>query len=118
MIFEKTAIEGVYLITRTPNYDERGSFSRFFCEREFKEAGIDTKFVQMNFCVNNKAGTLRWLHYQHGNLAEDKIVSCVNGRIYDVCVDVRPDSKTYCKYVAYELSKDNNKMLYIPKGCV
>lgn len=117
MLFEKTGIEGAYLITRTPNYDERGSFARFYCEQEFKQAGIEESFVQMNICTNKKRGTLRGLHYQSENAAEDKVVSCIKGRIFDVCVDIRSSSETFLRYAAYELSEDNNKMLYIPKGC-
>ncbi len=116
MNFIKTEIDGVYIIERTPNFDERGYFARFFCEKEFKAAGIGTNFKQMNLCFNKLKGTLRGMHYQLDGYAEDKLVSCVRGRIYDVCVDIRPDSPTYCKYVACELSEDNGKMLYIPKG--
>jgi len=116
MVFEKTEIEGVVLIGRTPSRDERGYFARMYCEKEFKEAGICEKFVQTNICFNPKKGTLRGLHYQLDK-QEDKLVSCVRGKIWDVCVDLRWDSPTYKKYVAYELSEENHRMLYVPKGC-
>lgn len=116
MIFENTAIEGVVLIKRTSSTDERGYFARLYCENEFREAGIHERFVQANLCFNEKKGTLRGLHYQVGK-QEDKLVSCIRGRIWDVCVDLRADSETYLKYVAYELSEENQQMLYIPKGC-
>lgn len=116
MRFEETFISGVFIVTRMPNFDERGSFARFYCVNEFKSVGIDKKIVQMNFCTNEKKGTLRGLHYQKEGYAEDKLVSCVNGSIFDVCVDMRADSPTYCKYVSCLLSAENGKMLYIPKG--
>ena len=116
MKFIKTDIDDVYIIERTPSIDERGYFARFFCEEEFRNAGINTDFKQMNICFNDKFGTLRGLHYQRDGYAEDKLVSCVRGRIFDVCVDIRPNSPSYCQYVCCELSEKNGKMLYIPKG--
>ena len=117
MKFLKTQIEGAYLIERLPNIDKRGYFSRLYCEREFQMAGIRTKFVQMNLCENIQKGTLRGLHYQAGDKAEDKVVACTRGKIFDVCVDIRKDSQTYGKYIAYELSEENGRMLLLPKGC-
>lgn len=117
MIITQLEIEGAFLIQRQPFRDERGYFARLYCEREFQEAGIDMEIKQMNLCENKETGTLRGLHFQDGSFAEDKVVSCTRGQIYDVCVDVRPDSETYLKYCAYELSEDNGMMLYIPKGC-
>lgn len=116
MLFERTEMEGLFLIKRTPFKDERGYFSRMYCEEEFKKAGIQEKFVQINLCANEKKGTLRGLHYQLEK-AEDKVVVCVRGRIWDVCVDLRPNSPTFKKHMAYELSEENNQMLFIPKGC-
>ncbi len=110
-------IEGSFLIERIPNRDERGYFSRLYCEREFQEMGIDASFKQMNLCENRNRWTLRGLHYQMGTHAEDKVVACTRGRIFDVFVDIRPDSKTFKKYCGYELSEENGAMLYIPKGC-
>jgi len=117
MIFEKTKIDGALIITRTPDYDVRGSFSRFYCKKELENIGIFENFKQMNVCVNEKKGTLRGLHYQKGDALEDKVVACIRGRIFDVCVDIRTTSNTFCQYVACELSESNNKMFYIPKGC-
>ncbi len=117
MIFEKLKIEGAFLICRQPNQDERGYFSRLYCEREFREAGLEMEIRQMNLCENREKGTLRGLHFQRGEYAEDKVVSCTRGCIYDVCVDVRPDSPTYQSYCACELSEENGRMLYLPKGC-
>ncbi len=116
MNFIETSINGVYIIERTMSFDKRGCFSRFFCEKEFHEAGINTDIRQMNVCFNKQKGTLRGMHYQKDGFAEDKLVVCVSGKIFDVCVDIRPESPTYCKYVSCELSDENGKMLYIPKG--
>lgn len=117
MIIDKTLIEGAFLITRTPAVDNRGSFARMFCQREFEKAGIEQDFKQINLCNNYKRGTLRGLHYQKGGKLEDKLVACTSGRIYDVCADIRKESATYGKHVAFELSEQNGRMLYIPKGC-
>lgn len=116
MAFQKTVVEGAYVISRNLLRDERGYFSRIYCEKEFMEAGINAKFVQMNLCWNEKEGTIRGLHYQKEK-QEDKVVSCIKGKIFDVCVDIRKGSASYRKYIACELSEDNGKMLYIPKGC-
>lgn len=116
MVFEKTEIEGLVRIKRMPSVDARGYFSRMYCEKEFQDAGILEKFVQMNLCFNEKKGTLRGLHYQLEK-QEDKVVSCVRGKVWDVCVDLRTDSPTYKSYRAYELSEENGQMLFIPKGC-
>ncbi len=117
MIINELAIEGAFLVKREPNRDERGYFARFYCEKEFQAAGIQMEIRQMNLCVNKQKGTLRGLHFQKGTHAEDKVVSCTRGVIYDVCVDVRESSPTYLKYCACELSEDNGNMLFIPKGC-
>ena len=117
MIITKLEIKEAFLIQRQPFRDERGYFARLYCEKEFQEAGINMEIKQMNLCENKEARTLRGLHFQEDGFAEDKLVSCTRGRIYDVCVDVRPTSDTYLKYYACELSEDNGAMLYIPKGC-
>ena len=114
MKFEKIEIEGAYLITLEPFEDERGSFSRQFCKKEFEKAGIDFNICQCNLSTNYKKGTIRGMHWQKEPYAEGKIVSCYKGKIYDVIVDVRKNSLTYLKWYGIELTEDNNKMLYIP----
>ena len=116
MIFKKTKIRGVYLIKTQPARDRRGFFSRIFCQREFKKQGLSFKVVQSNFSYNKKRGTLRGMHYQIPPHEEIKLVSCLQGKIYDVVIDLRPISPTYLQWIAVELSAKNNKMLYIPKG--
>ncbi len=114
MKFEKLFIEGAYLITAEPFKDERGTFARRYCKKEFKDAGIDFEICQCNFSTNYKKGTIRGMHYQKAPYAEGKLVSCYRGKIFDVIVDLRKDSKTYLQWYGVELSEDNNKMLYIP----
>ena len=116
MIFKELEIPGVFLITMEPFEDERGYFSRTFCQREFSDHGLVGDFVQCNVSYNLKRGTLRGMHWQLDPYAETKLVSCLRGSIYDVALDVREDSPTYGQWVAAELSEKNHQMLYIPKG--
>lgn len=117
MIIEPLKIKGSFLIKKTKNIDQRGYFERTYCEREFRNAGIDISIRQMNLCVNNEKFTLRGMHLQRDEYAEDKVVSCTRGKIFDVFVDMREKSETYLQYEGYELSEENGYMLYIPKGC-
>lgn len=116
VIFEETAIPGLLLIRLEPLVDERGSFARTFCAREFAEHGLDPTVVQCNTSFNAHSGTLRGMHYQAAPHGEAKLVRCVRGMIYDVVVDLRPDSPTYTKWVGTELSEDSLSMFYIPAG--
>jgi len=117
MIFTGTEIQGVYVVEPEPHMDERGFFARSFCKEEFREKGLETEIVQCNISYNRKKGTIRGMHYQVPPFEEAKIVSCVRGSIYDVVVDLRRDSPTYCRWFATELTERNFKMAYIPKGC-
>ncbi len=104
------------LIESTPFEDHRGQFSRTFCTKEFGDAGLETAFVQANASFNPRAGTLRGMHYQIAPFAEVKVVRCVAGAIYDVIVDLRPDSPTCLRWQGFELTDDNNLQLYVPRG--
>ena len=118
MIFTKLEIDGAYLIEPEPYNDNRGFFARGFCKKELKDkTGIDFDVCQANISYNIKKGTIRGMHYQIPPYEEQKIVSCVKGAIFDVVLDLRKDSKTYLKWLGFELSEDNYKMLLIPKGC-
>lgn len=117
MKFNELSIKGAFRIDLEPRRDERGHFVRSFCAREFAAAQLPTQFAQRNHSASKKAGTLRGLHYQVAPHAEDKVVSCVAGKIFDVLVDLRPDSKTYLKWHGEILSPENMMMLFIPKGC-
>ncbi len=96
--------------------DSRGFFARQYCRDEFVEHGIDPSIVQVNIGRSDKAGTLRGVHYQREPEADTKLVSCTSGAVYDVCVDLRPESETYCQWVAVELSAGEGNMLFLPAG--
>jgi len=116
MIFLKTKIENLYIIEPELKTDERGYFARIFCEKEIAKISLDFKIVQINRSLNKKKGIIRGMHFQKFPKAEDKIVQCIKGAIYDVAIDLRKDSPTYGQWVAEELSEDNKKMFLIPKG--
>lgn len=116
MKFTELKLKGAYLIELEEYKDERGSFARQFCKKEFAELGIDFEICQCNISRNKKAGTLRGLHYQKKPYQEAKLVSCINGSFFDVLVDLREDSPTYLQFEAVELSENNNKMLYVPEN--
>lgn len=116
MKFTKTKIKGVYLIELEPKADERGSFSRIFCKTEFANQGIEFDIVQANLSTTQYEGSIRGLHFQYPPKEEGKVVQCLKGRIYDVLVDLRSDSSTYGKWEAFELTNENRKLLFIPKG--
>jgi dTDP-4-dehydrorhamnose 3,5-epimerase len=115
MIFTPTQISGAFVIEPERIEDDRGFFARTFCNREFTAHGLQTEFVQCNISFNKKKGTLRGMHYQAAPYQEAKLVRCTAGAIYDVIIDLRPDSATFTQWVATQLSAENRKMLYIPK---
>ena len=116
MKFEKIFLDKAYLIELEENKDFRGSFTRHFCQKELKQAGLNFELCQSNISKNLKKGTIRGMHYQQDPYSEIKIVSCLKGAIFDVIVDFRPNSSTYLKWFGVELTENNNKMLYIPEG--
>jgi dTDP-4-dehydrorhamnose 3,5-epimerase len=116
MRFEKTKIPGVLIIALEPRADERGYFARTYCAREFLERGLCTEWVQTSTSYNHKRGTLRGLHYQAAPHEEIKMVRCTRGAIYDVALDLRAESPTFREWVAVELTEDNQKIFYLPKG--
>jgi dTDP-4-dehydrorhamnose 3,5-epimerase len=116
MIFKETKLKGAYIIELEPIKDERGFFARTFCQKEFTKYNLNSHIVQCNISFNKKRGTLRGMHYQVAPYEEAKLVSCIRGAIYDVIIDLRPDSPTYCQWFAVELSSEDYKMLYVPKG--
>ena len=109
-------ISGCFLVEQEEHKDSRGSLARQFCKKEFKEAGIDFDIKQCNVSKNYKAGVLRGMHYQKDPYPEIKVVSVFQGAIYDVLVDLRPDSPTYLKWISQELSAENNRGVYIAPG--
>lgn len=114
MHFVPTAIDGVVVVELQPHVDERGLFARTFCEDEFAAAGLPIRFPQSNLSVNDRAGTLRGMHFNVAPYGESKLVRCVRGAIHDVVVDLRPDSRTRFEHVAVELSADNRLGLFVP----
>ncbi|OBQ71293.1 dTDP-4-dehydrorhamnose 3,5-epimerase [Mesorhizobium erdmanii] len=116
MQFTETELQGVWLIEPTSMVDDRGSFTRLFCEKEMADCGLATRFVQHSRAHSVKKGTLRGLHYQEEPYAEIKLVSCVRGAIFDVVVDLRPNSPTRYNWLGFELTPENMKQVYIPAG--
>ncbi len=116
MRFVPTRLAGVVVVEVEPRSDDRGVFARTFCQREFGANGLPTEFVQCNTSFNNKRGTLRGMHFQAEPYAEGKLVRCTRGSIYDVAVDLRPVSPTYCQWEGCELSADNRRAVYVPPG--
>ena len=114
MIFTETPLQGAFVINLEPRKDERGFFARTFCAREFAERGLKVEVVQCNLSWNERAGTLRGMHYQTAPANEAKLVRCVRGAIHDVVVDLRPGSATYRQSFAIELTMENRKALYLP----
>lgn len=117
MIVKPTKIQGVYVIEVEPRTDERGYFTRVFCKNELKKAGIYFDIVQINRSLSVKKGMIRGLHYQQAPFAEDKIVQCLAGEIFDVALDLRSGSPTYGTWVGEHISEVNKRLLLIPKGC-
>ena len=113
MIITPTALDGVWLIEPVRHHDERGRFERSFCEETFAQHGLPRRFVQCSMSTNTRRGTLRGLHWQD---AEGKLVRCVQGAVFDVAVDMRPDSPTRHRWVSATLSAENGHALYIAPG--
>ena len=116
MIYVETPLPGVYLIDLERRGDGRGFFARVFCEAEFAQRGLVTRFVQVNNSLSAERGTLRGMHYQLSPHAETKLVRCVRGVLYDVILDFREGSPTFGRWFGAELSAENRRMMYVPKG--
>jgi dTDP-4-dehydrorhamnose 3,5-epimerase len=116
VILRQTEIPGAFVVESEPIGDERGFFSRIFDADEFSARGLETEFPQWSVSYNERSGTLRGMHFQRDPHAEAKLVRCTRGSLYDVVVDLRPDSPTFRRWAAVELSADNRLALYIPKG--
>lgn len=117
MRFQETPIQDVVLITPDHFEDERGFFQRTWASDELEAHGLEPRMVQRNVSFNRARHTLRGMHYQHEPYGEVKVVSCPLGAIYDVAIDIRPDSPTFGKWFGAELRQDNGTMLYVPRGC-
>jgi dTDP-4-dehydrorhamnose 3,5-epimerase len=117
VIFKETKIDGVVVVELEERRDERGFFARAWCEREFAEQGLNPRVAQINLSHNRLKGTVRGMHYQNAPHQEAKLIRCVRGAIYDVAIDVRPESRSYGQWLATELTAENRRLLYVPEGC-
>jgi dTDP-4-dehydrorhamnose 3,5-epimerase len=116
MIFTETPLKGAYLIDMEKRGDERGFFARAFCVQEFADHGLSSQIVQANNSLSARKGTLRGMHYQLAPKAETKVVRCLRGALHDILLDLRPDSPTFGQSFGAELTADNRRMMYVPKG--
>lgn len=117
MQFNETALQGVYIIEPERRLDERGFFARTYAEDEFVAHGLMTTIAQCNVSFNPVCGTFRGMHFQKAPYQEAKLVRCTMGAIYDIALDLRADSVSYCQWIAIELTAQNHLMFYIPQGC-
>lgn len=116
MIFIETELKGAHIIELERREDNRGFFARTWCQQEFAAHGLVARIVQVNLSYNHTRGTLRGMHFQTAPYAETKLVRAVRGAIYDVIIDLRPDSPTYKRWIGVELTADNHRALYVPEG--
>jgi len=115
MIFRETRLRGAFVLELERREDERGFFARAFCQNEFRAHGLKPLVAQGNIASNIRKGTLRGMHFQYPPAAESKLVRCTRGAIYDIIVDLRPESPTYLQHFGVELNEDNQLALYVPE---
>ena len=116
MKFTPTPLKDAFLIDLEKKGDDRGFFARLYCREEFLEHGLEPTVIQANNSFSGDKGTLRGMHYQLAPKAEEKVIRCVKGGLFDVIIDVRQDSETFLQHFSIELTEDNRTMLYVPKG--
>ena len=116
MVFDETFLKGAFVIEPEKREDVRGFFARTFCRQEFAERGLEAAVAQSSISFSPRKGTLRGMHYQVAPFEEVKLIRCTMGRIHDVIIDLRPESPTYRKHFALQLSAENRKMMYIPRA--
>ena len=117
MIFQETKLAGVFEVDLELRTDERGFFARSWCRREFEEHGLNPSLAQCSVSFNKRKGTLRGMHFQAAPSPEVKLVRCTMGAIYDVVIDLRPQSPTFKKWIGIVLTPQNRHMIYVPEGC-
>lgn len=115
MLFTETKLKGAFIIDLEERQDHRGFFARTFCAKEFEGHGLKPIVAQCNLSFNYKKGTLRGMHYQIDPACETKLIRCTQGAIYDVIIDMRPDSPTYLSHIGVELTAKNRRALYVPE---
>jgi dTDP-4-dehydrorhamnose 3,5-epimerase len=116
MVFTETKLKGAFVIDLEPREDERGFFARTFCAREFEQHGLNSRFAQSSISFNKQCGTLRGMHWQDAPHGECKLIRVTRGAIYDVIIDLRPDSSTFKNWFAVELTAGNRRQIYVPEG--
>ena len=116
MKIHESTLSGAYVIEPDRIEDERGFFARSWCQKEFAEFGLNPAITQCNISYNHRRGTLRGMHFQKPPYGETKLVRCTTGAVYDVIIDLRPESASYLRWFGIELSAENRVMLYIPDG--
>jgi dTDP-4-dehydrorhamnose 3,5-epimerase len=116
MIFTETALAGAYVVEMERLEDDRGFFSRSFCAEEFAARGLPATLSQCSVSFNSRRATLRGLHFQADPHAETKLIRCTAGAIHDVIVDLRPDSPSRRRWLGFDLTADNRRALFVPKG--
>jgi len=117
VIYRETSVQGVFLLELEKLADERGYFARTWSAEEFTARGLDPNIHQCSVSFNARRGTLRGMHYQTAPFEETKLVRCIRGSVFDVALDLRPESPTYLRHAAVVLDSESGNMLYIPKGC-
>jgi len=117
MTFTETVLKGAFIVEPELLADERGFFARAWCQHEFHASGLNPRLTQCSISFNRKRGTLRGMHYQAKPYEEAKLVRCTMGSIYDVIIDLRPQSPTFLQHVAVVLTARNRLMLYAPEEC-
>jgi len=116
MIFRETRLKGAFVVEMERREDHRGYFARTWCAEEFRSHGLNISMVQANTAHSKVRGTLRGMHMQKAPYGEAKLIRCIRGAIYDVMLDVRPDSATFKEWVSVELDEKSNLMLFVPEG--
>lgn len=116
MHFIETKLPGAFIIEPEKFDDERGFFARSWSQKEFAEHGLNARMVECNISFNKRKQTLRGMHYQREPFAQAKLVRCTRGALYDVIIDLRPDSETFRQWIGVELTEENHLSLYVPEG--
>lgn len=117
MTLHPTSLHGVFIVDLEPIHDNRGFFARLFEAGEFEARGLNPVVAQTSLSLNRIRGTVRGMHFQRPPAAEAKLIRCISGAVFDVAVDLRPDSPTYLQWTSCELSAVNRRSIYIPEGC-
>jgi len=116
MKFRRGTIEGLWVVELEKHQDDRGYFARTWCQEEFRAQGLNPSLAQCSTSFNRKMGTLRGMHWQEAPHAEAKLIRCTRGAIYDMALDLRPDSATFKQWMAIKLTADGHEMFYIGEG--